>query len=139
MKKLERINHPKCRGDNPTGEENFREEMDDRRHFTTDGKKRLSKNNKGEYKKIDKEITEKCNAAKEKWFDERCQEIESRHVTNDNNMYKNIEEVTGKRTCSATGYLKSKEGNIILEKDKILERWSEYIGELYNVDRNEKK
>ena len=54
-------------------------------------------------------------------------------------MYKNIEEVTGKRTCSATGCLKSKEGNIVLEKDKILERWSEYIGELYNDDRNERK
>ena len=71
-------------------------------------KRRLSKNNKEEYEKIDKEITEKCNAAKEKWFDERCQEIESRHVANDNNMYKNIEDVTGKRTCSANGCLKSK-------------------------------
>ena len=54
-------------------------------------------------------------------------------------MYKNIEEVTGKRTCSATGCLKSKEGNIILEKGKILERWSEYIEELYNDDRYERK
>ena len=102
-------------------------------------KRRLSKNNKEEYEKIGKEITEKCNAGKEKWFDERCQEIESRHVANDNNMYKNIEEVTGIRTCSAAGCLKSKEGNIILEKDKILERWSEYIGKLYNDDRNERK
>ena len=69
-------------------------------------KRRLSKNNKDEYEKIDKEITERCNAVKEEWFDERCQEIESRHVANDNIVYKNIEEVTGKRTCSATGCLK---------------------------------
>ena len=102
-------------------------------------KRRFSKNNKEEYDKIDKEATEKSNAAKEKWFNERCQEIESRHAANDNNMYKNIEEVTGKRTCSATGCVKSKEGSIILEKDKILERWSGYIGELYNDDRNERK
>ncbi|GFR82666.1 hypothetical protein ElyMa_000632200 [Elysia marginata] len=37
--------------------------------------------------------------------------------------------------CSSTGCLKAKNGNIILERDKILERWAEYIHELFDDNR----
>ena len=46
-------------------------------------------------------------------------------------MYKNLQEVSGKKTCSTAGCLKSKNGNIILEKDKILDRSAEYVNELF--------
>ncbi|GFR78512.1 hypothetical protein ElyMa_000535800 [Elysia marginata] len=46
-------------------------------------------------------------------------------------MYKNTEEIVSRKTCSSTGCLKAKNGNIIMEKDKILERWAEYIHELF--------
>ena len=52
-------------------------------------------------------------------------------------MYRNIEEIIGKRTCSSTGCLKTKEGSIIMDKEKILERWAEYIGELSEDNRKE--
>ena len=52
-------------------------------------------------------------------------------------MYRNIEEIIGKRTCSSTGCLKTKEGSIIMDKEKILERWAEYIGELFEDNRKE--
>ena len=52
-------------------------------------------------------------------------------------MYRNIEESIGKRTCSSTGCLKTKEGSIIMDKEKILERWAEYIGELFEDNRKE--
>ena len=39
---------------------------------------------------------------------------------------KNIEEISGKKTCSSEGCLKSKNGDMILVKEKILGRWAEY-------------
>ncbi|GFR67883.1 methyltransferase-like protein 23 [Elysia marginata] len=52
-------------------------------------------------------------------------------------MYKNIEEITGKKACSSTGCLKAKNGDIIIDKERILERWVEYIEELFNDNRKE--
>ena len=52
-------------------------------------------------------------------------------------MYRNIEEIIGKRACSSTGCLKTKEGSIIMDKEKILERWAVYIGELFEDNRKE--
>ena len=52
-------------------------------------------------------------------------------------MYRNIEEIIGKKTCSSTGCLKTKEGSIIMDKEKILERWAEYIREPFEDNRNE--
>ena len=55
-----------------------------------------------------------------------------------NLMHCQIKEVTGKkRGNGTTTCVEAKDGTIILEKDKILDRWSEYIGELYDDDRGE--
>ncbi|GFR84661.1 hypothetical protein ElyMa_002422700 [Elysia marginata] len=50
-------------------------------------------------------------------------------------IYKNTEEIVGRKTCSFTGCLEAKNGNIIMEKNKILERWEEYIHELFDDNR----
>ena len=53
-------------------------------------------------------------------------------------MHCQIKEVTGKkRGNGTTTCVEAKDGTIIMEKDKILDRWSEYIGELYDDDRGE--
>ena len=53
-------------------------------------------------------------------------------------MHCQIKEVTGKERCNGTTTcVEAKYGTIIMEKDKILDRWSEYIGELYDDDRSE--
>ena len=46
--------------------------------------------------------------------------------------------MAGGSTCSSSGCIKSKEGTIIVEKHKILERWIEYIEELFHDDRGGK-
>ena len=48
-----------------------------------------------------------------------------------------MREIIGKRTCSSTGCLKTKEGSIIMDKKKILERWAEYMRELFEDNRKE--
>ena len=52
-------------------------------------------------------------------------------------MYKNIVEISTKKTCSSTECLKSKNGNIIKEKEKILIRWAERISELFEDHRTD--
>ena len=50
-------------------------------------------------------------------------------------MHSQIKLVTGrKRGNNTTTCIEDKNGDIIMEKDDILSRWFEYIGELYNND-----
>ena len=100
-------------------------------------KRRLGNLNKVRHKEISKEIKRKCDQAKEKWLNEQCEEIETELYKEPKAMYKRIQEITGRKTSSKTGCIKSKDGSIIMEKDKKLERWSEYISELFDDDRNE--
>ena len=86
-----------------------------------------------------KEIKEACIEAKEAWLNEQCQLIEQLDAAHKTNlMHCQIKEVTRKkRGNSTTTCVEAKDGTIIMEKDKILDRWSEYIGELYDDDRGE--
>ena len=61
--------------------------------------------------------------AKESWLDIQCKEIEQAKEKETTFMYRRIKEITGSSTCSSSGCIKSKEGTIIVEKYKILERW----------------
>jgi hypothetical protein len=49
--------------------------------------------------------------------------------------HKKIDEVTGKSRCTSSGCIKSKDGTILMEKCDILNRWSEYIEELFDDNR----
>ena len=42
-----------------------------------------------------------------------------------------------KRGSNSTTYIEDNEGNIITEKEKILSRWYDYIGELDNDDKGD--
>ena len=50
-------------------------------------------------------------------------------------MHKKIQELTGKKDSAKTGCLKSRNGEILMEKKDILNRWSEYIEDLYHNER----
>ena len=64
-------------------------------------------------------------------------EIESHYNQDTTLLHKQIEAITGKRTQTATGCLKSKTGQVLMGKDHIIQRWSEYIKELYDDNRPE--
>lgn len=42
-------------------------------------------------------------------------------------MHKRIRKITGQKTCSLIGCIKSKTVILIIKIEKILERWNEYI------------
>ena len=52
-------------------------------------------------------------------------------------LHKQIDVITGKRTQTVTGCLKSKIRQVLMGKDHIVHRWSEYIKELYDDNRPE--
>ncbi|GFO24946.1 endonuclease-reverse transcriptase [Plakobranchus ocellatus] len=99
--------------------------------------RRCAKGNKEKYEQIHKKVQEKCHMSKENWINEKCKEIEQQRKHAQQTMYRNIEEITGKRTFLSTGCIKAMNGDIIIDKEKILERWEEYIRELFKDDRKD--
>ncbi|GFS27117.1 RNA-directed DNA polymerase from mobile element jockey-like [Elysia marginata] len=98
-------------------------------------KRKQVKNDKDAYETLHKQIRKKCDEAKEKWLNEKCKNMDLCGKRKPHMIYKNTEEMVGRKTCSSTGCLKAKNGNIIIKKDKILERWAEYIHELFDDNR----
>ena len=84
-----------------------------------------------EYKQMDKDINTKCGEAKEVWKGIKYEEIEQCKSTELSSMYKKIKELAGNKSRSSLGYIKARMGRtVIVEKGKILERWTEYIAEI---------
>jgi hypothetical protein len=116
-------------------------QMNEKKKWMTDDilklmkQRRLKKSYLLEYRSINKEIKKKCSEAKEKWLNEQCSEIENKLNVNTRYAHKKINEITGKSTCTSSGCIKSKTGSILMEKSEILNRWSEYIQELFDDDR----
>ena len=98
--------------------------------------RRLTKGNVALYNLLDRLIKQDCRTAKETMLTEQCQVIEQLDAAHKSNlMHSQIKLVTGrKRGNNTTTCIEDKNGDIIMEKDEILSRWSEYIGELYNDD-----
>ena len=49
-----------------------------------------------------------------------------------------VKEVSGKKSCTSTNCIKSKDGTVLMDKDDVLNRWSEYIEELFKDNRGER-
>lgn len=89
--------------------------------------RRKAKREEKKYKELDRLVKKKCNAAKEEWINSQCAEIEINTNIDSKLMQKKIQELTGKKASAKTGCLKSKDGDILMEKEDIFNRWSEYI------------
>jgi len=85
-----------------------------------------------QYRDLDREIKKKCREAKEKWLNDQCAEIEQ-EMDKKPKVYRRIDELSGRKTsCSGSGCIKSREGAMLVEKNDILNRWTQYIGELFH-------
>ena len=76
-------------------------------------------------------MKKRCHEAKEHWINTQCEEIEANTGVNSKTVHQEIKEVRGKKA----GCIRSKGGDILMEKEDILNRWSEYITELYHDER----
>ncbi|ELU10363.1 hypothetical protein CAPTEDRAFT_200773, partial [Capitella teleta] len=89
------------------------------------------------YAELDEEIKRMCNTAKEEWLNKECDELERLHLIDAKRMHEKVKDLSGKKRSQPAECIQSKEENIIIEKDKIRERWTEYIQELYNSERDD--
>ena len=93
-----------------------------------------------EYNRKDKEIKNACRAAKDKWFNELCEEMmELEKNNNAKELHAKVKEATGakKKKARLQSCIKDKDGNILFEANQINDRWKEYIKDLYD-DENRK-
>ena len=113
--------------------------------WMTDKIKELFKRRKEEkdhtdkYLELDKEIRRECREAKEKWFNDRCDEImEMEKNHNSRELHRKVKDLTGKNKRSAdSGCIKDRDGNMLFDKEEVERRWTEYIRELYDDPNRE--
>lgn len=90
------------------------------------------------YKTIQKEIRKKIRHAKEKWYEGKCVEIEELQAIHDDfNLHKKIKELAGIKRANKSSILLDKNGKIIPDTKGKLERWKEYIEELFEDERQQ--
>ena len=99
------------------------------------GERRKAKANERKYKELDKQIKKRCNEAKENWINTQCEEIEGNNGIDIKTVHQKRRDVTGKKSSVKIGCLRLRDGNILMEKEHILNTWLEYITELYHDDR----
>ena len=78
-----------------------------------------------------------CRVAKENWLNEQCREVEDlERQFRAGEMHQKIKQMTNKSKIKTNmGCIKDRNGNILSDKEKIAERWVEYIRELYDDNR----
>ena len=99
-----------------------------------DGRK--AKSNIDLYKTLNTQIKDKCN--KEQWTNEQCKEIENNLTVDSKYMHSKIKDIKGTKGCTAFNCIKAKDGNLLMEREDVLNRWSEYIEDMFQDDRGEK-
>src|SRR5688572_18006762 len=82
------------------------------------------------YKKLKHEIQKLCREEKDKYYEDKCREIEMLDKTHNQLLYKKIQEMRPRQNRMVQ-MIKSKQGNCIMDKEEVLERWTEYVEELY--------
>ena len=100
--------------------------------------RRKAKLNIDLYKTLNTQIKDKCNEAKEQWINEQCKEIENNLTVDSKYMLSKIKDIKGTKGCAASNCIKAKDGNLLMEREDILNRWSEYTEDLFQDDRGEK-
>ena len=77
-----------------------------------------------------------CRQAKDKYYEDKCKEIEILDKAHSKLLYKKIKDLRPKGN-RAVQTVKNKQGKILVEKDEIMERWAEYVEDLYKDEKRE--
>ena len=102
--------------------------------------RRMLKSNSTLYQELNKVIRKKYNEAKEMWLSKKCSQIEANSLKNcTKKMHDEIRELSGKRKSSPQGRcIRAVDGSMLTDRNDILNRWAEYIEELFQDDREDK-
>ena len=85
------------------------------------------------YRIMNRQIKKSIAAAKQAWMRKKCKDIETNlRFNNSKTAYQLVKELTERKDKRSSPIL-DKQGNRLTEDDKILERWTEYCTDLYNL------
>ena len=88
------------------------------------------------YGEYNRQIHRECTRAKEKWMNDRCIEIEELAKVNQGQMYDKINQILyRKKARTKNNSIMDKGGNLLMEMEDTLKRWTEYIKELYEDEQ----
>jgi len=110
--------------------------MDEQRRWkgvnTDEGRKQYNKMN---------ELRTETDAAKEKWWDEECKELEMLEKKGRVDLvYSKVKKLTKKpNSANKSSGIKDSKGQLVTDADEVKNRWKEYIETLYDKVGNRKK
>ena len=76
-----------------------------------------------------------CRKAKTDYYNQKCAEIEDLEKAHNPLRYQKIKELTQFQVRCDQG-IKSKDGKVLHEDADILQRWADYVEELFHDDRS---
>ena len=100
--------------------------MEERRKF----KNSFTETGKGKYKELKHTIQKQCRLAKDNYYNEKCIELEELDRIHSQLVYKKIKEFQPRKN-RILQHIKDKQGESLQERGEILERWAEYVEDLY--------
>jgi len=83
-----------------------------------------------QYKRLKHEIRRMCREAKDRYYEDKCKEIEMLDIVHSQLLYQKIKDIRPKGS-RAVQTIKSKQGQKLIEKAEVLDRWAEYVEDLY--------
>ena len=89
------------------------------------------------YRELDVQISRACNEAKEAWMNRECEELEELCNRDPQKMHERIKDLRGKRKRKSGIAIMKADGTVAMEMNEVLDRWREYIAELYEDEREE--
>ncbi|XP_023220864.1 uncharacterized protein LOC111622675 [Centruroides sculpturatus] len=109
------------------------EKMDERKRW----KSANTLDAKEKYRTIDKQVKSMATKAKEEWLDRICHELEEHELSQElRKVYQNINFISGKKRRVKIGAIKDENGEILMQKERQLVRWNEYLTKLYKIEDN---
>ena len=83
--------------------------------------RRMWKRNEEKYRSLSKTIKKMCRKAKNEYYNEICNEIESLDKEHNPKMFQNVKHLRPRKLQSAEG-VKNKDGKVLFDEKDILER-----------------
>ena len=101
-----------------------------------DKRRKVKSKDEEKYREYNRQIHRECRKAKEKWMNDRCIEIEELAKVNQGQMYDKINQILYRnKDRTKNNLVMDTEGNLLMEMDDILKRWTEDIKELYEDEQ----
>jgi len=90
-----------------------------------------------EYEKKRNIATKICRNKKKQWLNNKIKETEDAHRKNETRkFYKDIKAYSRVDQCGTLLLCKDEKGNVMTEKQQVLERWKQYFKEVLNEHTN---